>query len=564
MKKTIRAIALLLCVCVCAQLTGCVMPADPPPWWDASSDSRSFPDSPQTEEQPDAAIELTYTPFDGQSFVDALDTARARWQQPDQESAVIEDYYALVAAFVECLTAYKVSEVLYYTDYTNEELRQANADAYTTANDCSDAINLFLSDLLKSDYRSTYIREVGRENALMYENYQPLTQEQKDLMEQENALQDRYAQLAGGQYDDHTALAAAVAPVYLELIQVRNDLARSFGYDDYPTYAYECIYVRSYTPQDADKLGDRVKKELAPLYVDCLLAESEADYDAFYRYDRADEAHLLELLGQYIGGLAPTLQESLDHMLATGSYSIAHDKQKFDVSFTTMLNGLRTPYLFTQPQPDSQVYSFTTLVHEFGHYHNYLNDPTYSVPDGLMYALDDIDVAEISSTGLELLLLQDYPQLYGDDAATLQRSVLGDLLSNVVYGCMLDEFQQIVYTTPDLTAEALDDICYQVVLEYMGDIYYEDYARTLWAQIYHNFEAPFYYISYCMSALASFQLWQLAQTDFDAALQQYLDIAALGCNVDFLWLVEECGMQDVLSLRYLSDLYDRLEPVLTR
>ncbi len=567
MKKYIRAISLLLCACLCIGLAGCLQPSGTLPGGEAPPAQPQYQPEPEPQpeqdaQQPPAPVQLEYTPFDGDAFIAALDDARARWQQPDAEAQVMADYYDLTARFVECMNAYKVSDVLYYLDYANEELRLASTQAYATANDCNDAMCLFLSDLLESDYRSAYIREIGRDNALMYEGYQPMTQEQKELMERENDLQSRYAQISGQSYDDYTSLAEAVAPVYLELIDVRNAIAQSYGYDDYPTYAYECIYVRGYSPRDAADLGELVKQELAPLYVDSMLSESQDDWDAWYRYSQADEAHLLELMGEYMPQIDPQLGQTLDCMLQNQSYSIAYSDKKYDVSFTTMLNGLGTPYLFTQPDPDSQVYSLTTLVHEFGHYNNFLNDPTYDTPDGLLYALDDIDVAEISSTGLELLFTEYYPQLYGEDAATLERGMLSELLSNVVYGCMLDEFQQLVYTTPDLTAADLNDICYQVVLDYMGDIFYQDYASTMWAQIYHNFEAPFYYISYGVSALASFQLWQAAQTDHAAAVQQYMDISARGCNVDFLWLLEDADLQDVFDSAYLAQLYDTLEPVI--
>ena len=55
----------------------------------------------------------------------------------------------------------------------------AGVFAYEKAVECSDAFSVFLGDLLDSRYRKDYIAAVGEENALLYENYEAMTDEQK-------------------------------------------------------------------------------------------------------------------------------------------------------------------------------------------------------------------------------------------------------------------------------------------------------------------------------------------------------------------------------------------------
>jgi hypothetical protein len=50
-----------------------------------------------------------------------------------------------------------------------------------------------------------------------------------------------------------------------------------------------------------------------------------------------------------------------------------------------------------------------------------------------------------------------------------------------------------------------------------------------------------------------------AQTDYDGTLQAYLELVSYGSNVDFLGLLKECGLRNVMQKRYLDDLYDALE-----
>ena len=558
MKRMYRAIAAVLCLSLCLGLCGCVQE-------NALQDSTVVPDSTVSAETPEGVMDyaaLQPQPFDSEAFLDRLLEAEKMMDTDAGAAAVIGEYYALTALLLECMTSYTLYDIACYTDVTDTALQQKSAVAYEKAVDCSDAYSVFLSNILKSRYREDYIAEVGEENALMYEDYEAMSEEQKELADREKALQDEYRLLAAEAYDSYEATAEVMAPLYVELVQLRNHIAETYGYDDYVTYAYENTYYRSYTPEQAAQLGEIVKEELAPLYVRSMLAESREDQEAFFRVSDTDEETLLALMQQYIPLMDSTLGSSLQHMLDTHSYNIAYSEKKHAASFTTMLYQYGVPFLFSQPEKESQPLSLGTLVHEFGHYHSFLVDPTYDTPDGYIYSLDDIDVAEISSTALELLFLEFYPELYGQDAAALQRGSVSGILSNVVFGCMFDEFQQIIYTTPDLQPQDISDIFHEVMLDYMGDIFVDDYSYHMWAVVNHNFEAPLYYVSYAMSALAAFQIWADAQADYDAALQAYLELAAYGTNVDFLELLESCGMRSVLDEGYLQELHGVLEPVL--
>lgn len=553
MKYHQRILAAVLCICLSVGLAGC------------GSGNLTFEEPgggqrpqqtvtpPSQREVVDCSV-LTAQPFDAEAFLARVEAARALLQQKDSGEQILQEYRELTALLREALTQYTVSEINYYLDSGSEELQQASAQAYTAVNDCNDAYSVFLSELSNSDYSGAYADEVGSANAAVFQNYEAQTEEQKALLDREKELEDEYTALAGESYDTYEATAQVMAPLYVELIDVRNRLAESYGYDDYPTYAYETTYGRSYTPADARGLEENVKDGLAKRYVRLMLNITEEDYAALYRYPDASEENLLALMRQYLPQMDAGFDEALEYMLACHAYDIAYSDSKYDASFTTMLYSWNVPYLFSQPNPDSQADSLDTLVHEFGHYYAYLNDPTYASDDGFVYSADNIDVAEIHSTALELLFLRNYPELYGDDAEPLRRMVLTDILSNVVMGCIFDEFQQRVYTQEDLQPEDVSEIFHDVFLDYMGDIYIDDYAYYMWSVVNHNFDAPLYYISYGVSALAAFQIWETSLEDPDAALQQYLELTAWGTDVDFQALLKKCGMQDVFDDEFLTGL----------
>ena len=120
------------------------------------------------------------------------------------------------------------------------------------------------------------------------------------LVEKEKELQDKYRSLAAESYENYEATAAVMAPLYVELVELRKEIAVSYGYDDYVTYAYETAFCRSYTPEEAAQMSELVKEKLAPLYVQAMLSESREDRNAFYRVSDTDEETLLALLEEYI------------------------------------------------------------------------------------------------------------------------------------------------------------------------------------------------------------------------------------------------------------------------
>ncbi len=202
--------------------------------------------------------------------------------------------------------------------------------------------------------------------------------------------------------------------------------------------------------------------------------------------------------------------------------------------------------------------AFEDTVHEFGHfsadYHNMLP---------ALYTIDNIDISELQSQGLEILFLpclQDILVPDGDDAArsVVALWVLSRLLSSVVDGCIFDEFEQAVYADPSLTVADLHRLEAELNAEYgLDEIYSSD---VTWTYIPHLFEYPFYYVSYAASALPILDLYLRSLYDYDAAVDTYRDITAVSGSTDwFLDVTEESGLCDITDRRDVSRLANSLE-----
>ena len=68
----------------------------------------------------------------------------------------------------------------------------------------------------------------------------------------------------------------AAGELYLQLVRLRTDLARRAGYDNYAEYAYEALYTRDYSLEDAAALREAAKRCILPLQLRLLEGQPDA------------------------------------------------------------------------------------------------------------------------------------------------------------------------------------------------------------------------------------------------------------------------------------------------
>ena len=129
----------------------------------------------------------------------------------------------------------------------------------------------------------------------------------------------------------------------------------------------------------------------------------------------------------------------------------------------------------------------------------------------------------------------------GGDAYRLQ--VLYGLIGVVIDGCLYDEFQQRVYAESELSAARACEIYQETAMEYGR--YAGDEGRYDWVYVSHNFDYPFYYISYCLSAIPALELYGRLQEDAVAAAELYMETVSLDPEVYYFEdALAECGYLD--------------------
>ena len=380
------------------------------------------------------------------------------------------------------------------------------------------------------------------------------TDEVMDLIQRNSEIEVEYQQLK-----DESDMYEAMVPLYIEMVQNKNRIAQIYGYDNYYEYAYQVEYTRDYDPEQVDLMRTYVSEYIPDAFdhvsqqlTDDIENLSTKEYMAFV--DLLLGSYEGENEGYIIGYLETLPEQARDDMLDmfNGNIIITSDRNALEGAFTTTV-GTDSQVCFFGPGYNNTM----TMIHEVGHYYG-----------GCYQYLDDLplDLAETQSQGNEWLFLN---YMEGEVSEDVYHSLVDYKFTNdlaMIMICMIvDEFEEQVYTHPDignLTSDDLDAIMEDVCLNYGGIDYLSSNVADIqqyWRMVV--VQQPVYYISYAVSAIASIDLYIVAGDEYAAAVDIYQTLIE---NADpeagFLSNITAAG----LSSPFDKEFYQKLDKLVER
>lgn len=515
--------------------------------------------------------DMDYEHYDPTLFYAGLDELYALADAGDTD-AVLAQYDKLYTELSYLTTMNEISYIRFSMDITDEYWSNENLYCGELLGEISDALSQACRQLLEGPLAEAFSAHIGADAAESLSEYVATTDREAELSLQESKLINGYYETIAsatktvtysylgepwdfeklngfpgdnlyssdreGYWEVSYGLEAAVndlvGPIFLELVDIRTELAEIWGYDSYADYAYEHVYGRDYTTDDAQLLCDAVKEFSAWYYENLYYS------DYWYSYDIPtpvmNEEELIAALGESLSPFGEALTAVWEFMTHHGLYELSSEANCQSGAYTTELFYYQSPFIYASLVGDC--YDVSTLTHEFGHF----ADAYYHPIPNLLTSVGSYDLFEIHSTGLEVLFTEEYDAIFTEGADIARFTTLGGLIEVVLDGCIQDEFQRRIYENPDLTLDEINKLFSSIYLEY-GLEKYRD-VNYDWMYISHNYDAPLYYISYAVSALASLQLWTIAQEDFSAAVDCYLSILGQGAYEEgYFTVLENAGLR---------------------
>ena len=478
--------------------------------------------------------DMTWYIYDAAELLDKA--ARLGETADGKEAADLYDW--LMAEYAKVYTLDNLAYIDFYAHPGDETLSDACRQLDSVLNEVNDALCTALSDALDGPAGSALRSYIGEDKATALVGYDEQTDRQCEITERVSELTLQYNALIMEylSYDEETEKIGAL---YRELVDLHNEEAQIVGYKDYADYAYEASYGRDFTPDDAAALCEAVKP-YARQYFGSLYY-NEATYADFSADTDLTERELVGLVTQYMPRVSDDAAKAAAYMEKHGLYFMDSAERVSDLGFTTTLDQYNAPFIYLALYGDQN--DIQSMFHEFGHYYDAYVNP---VPD-LLLSVGSLDIFEIHSTGMEALSTGWYEDIFGEDADLARIRFLDSALYTVFSGCLFDEFQRVVYADPTLTPEQISQTFVTIARSYGLRSFGKEFSHY-WMQVNHNFESPFYYISYAVSMLASLQIYEMAENDWAAAADFYNDLVSLGA-FDYTY----CELLDKVGLECFTD-----------
>ena len=460
--------------------------------------------------------------------------------------------------------------------------------------------------LLNSRFRGELEKKIGQPAFVNMElDAKSVSEAAVPLMQEENALGTRYEKLlASAQIpwegdvlnlsmmtphltspdrSVRTRAAEAVNSYYLSiadeldeiydlLVKNRTEQAKVLGFNTYTELGYCRMMRNSYGRAEVENFRRQVKEFWVPfaeevwenrrkrLGLDRLLHldEGVSHRDGSPRPLGTPEEILEEGRRMY-DELSPETSEFFGFMMDNGLLDVFSRKHKQVGGYMEYLPEFRAPFIFANFNGTSG--DVDVITHECGHaFQGYLIGKEDNVREHWDITME---TAETHSMSMEFFTNPWMERFFGDRAGDFLTSQLEDAVTFIPYGCMVDEFQHIVYDNPQLTPQQRKDAWKKLEQIYKPHLDYGEassfYAGgCYWQRQHHIYTSPFYYIDYAIAQTNALQYRLRMETDRKGAWESYLKLCRLSASDFFGNMIRAAGLPDPFADGQIQRLADGL------
>ncbi|MCM1193475.1 MAG: M3 family oligoendopeptidase [Butyrivibrio sp.] len=359
--------------------------------------------------------------------------------------------------------------------------------------------------------------------------------------------------------------------IYDKLVKNRTAQAKLMGYENYLQLGYYRMGRNCYGQAEVEAYRAQVKQDFVPfaeelherrrkrLGLDKLSCIDNAVY--FKEGNPAPTGTPDEILaaGQKMyGELSPETKEFMDFMMENELFDVLGRKTKRAGGYMTYMPLYNSPFVFANFNGTSG--DVDVITHECGHaFQGYLSgkDPIREHGDIGM------ETAEIHSMSMEFFTQGWMELFFGSRAEDYIEMHLEDSAAFIPYGCMVDEFQHIVYENPDMTPAERHAAWlklereYRPHMDYSGCEFFE--KGGFWQKQHHIYNSPLYYIDYCLAQTCALQYKVKMDEDYRAAWESYLKLCKLSASDFFTNMIKEVGLDNPFEPGCMKNIVEKLE-----
>ena len=533
--------------------------------------------------------ELPYKRFDmdevKKQFESLIESSRNA-KSGEEQFEIHKKYYELISDIVTTIRIGNFRHDVDTTDKFYEQEKEYLDDQLPLVEQLE---NEYKKVLFNSPYRDYLEEKIGK---VAFKNIElaikSISDEILPLMQEENALASRYDKLiasarisfngeecnlsllrkyltdkdrevrkkAWKAYSDYfLSVTDEIDEIYDKLVKNRTAQAKALGYESFVELGYNRMVRNSYRRKEVENFRKQVKESFVPL-VSKINEErrKQIGVDKLKYYDH--EVYFKEGNPSPIGTpeqimkagqemykeLSSETAEFFDFMMDGEYFDVLGRKNKKQGGYMEYLPKYKAPIIFANfngPSGDIDV-----ITHECGHaFQGYVTRN-----EEILEHLDiTMETAEIHSMSMEYFTYGWMKNFFGDREKDYFKMHQEDAILFVPYGCMVDEFQHIVYDNPDMTPKERKEAWKELEKTYRPEMDYEDDPffgeGGFWQKQLHIFDLPFYYIDYVLASVVAMQFKVWMNKDFDDAWKHYLELCKLSAKDFYENELAQVGLQ---------------------
>lgn len=550
--------------------------------------------------------EMPYTRIDADAYTKAANEMIAAFKAAETAEEQLELYKKMDKLSTETFTNSSIAYTR-FTINTKDEFYAAEREYNNEIGPRLEAVGQeFMKALLDSKFRPELEKALGNVifiNAELAakgfsEEIIPLVQEENNLVAQyqavtasaqiefdgkicnlsqlgpymqstDRAVRKAAYEASGTFFDEHQE---ELDEIYDKLVKNRTEQAKKLGFNNFVELGFVRRQRNCYTPEDISAFRKQVVRDLVPIVK--KIKERQAE-----RIGVADLKYYDDNL-QYPEGNA-TPQGTPDELLAAGKQmytemseetgkfiEMMFDMDLFDVlskpgkangGYCITFDAYHCPFIFSNFNGTAA--DVDVLTHEAGHaFAAYVADRKIPYSDLRMPSMEG---CETHSMSMEFFATPWYKLFFKDQTEKYEISHAEGTLNFIPYGCMVDHFQEIVYSHPELTPAQRNEEWLKLDRLYRPYLDAEDlpfYGRGAgWQRQLHIYTSPFYYIDYCLAQTVALQFWKEMEKDWDEAFKKYVAFVEQGGTKTFVDLVESVGLKSPITDGCLKEIAEHVE-----
>lgn len=360
--------------------------------------------------------------------------------------------------------------------------------------------------------------------------------------------------------------------LYDKLVKNRTLQAKKLGFETYTPLGYLRMQRNCYGREEIENLRRQVKEVWVPFAESIFekrkerLGMSKLSYTDEVVYSpkgnpqpEGTPEEILQAGQQMYEELSSETKEFFDFMMDNELLDVFGRKTKAVGGYMTYIPDYKAPFIFANFNGTSG--DVDVMTHECGHaFQGYL-----AAADPIREHADiGMETAEIHSMSMEFFTEPWYHLFFGKETAQEYTDMhLEDAVIFVPYGCMVDEFQHIIYDNPNLTPKERKQVWKDLERDYKPHLFYDGLEffenGCFWQKQHHIYSFPLYYIDYVIAQLCAFEYKIWMDKDRKAAWQSYLKLCRMSAAKFHTELLEEAGLETPFKNGVLAKIVENLK-----